>query len=581
LTLNGLWPIFGVSKQEMPRVRTVLSTIAVATLWGLAPVVAAAEPASGLGSILAGDASRPIGADVLARGPGGVLAAAAGTDRFPIPCATPLVQALALPDRALAHPLATARAFLASRPTAPAEQVLAAGDGRFAVRYVPGARSGGLMAADRDRNGHPDLVDRVAEAVSASLSLLEGRLGYAAPALDVYLVDLGFGLEGYAVPDERSPFLVLDAGLPSGRVMSAVLHQVTHAALQRLAPRSPAWWSEATAAFLALTGAGDLAGHEPALRARLQAAGRALTVDDLVLLPGGLLWPLFLSERAADPGVVRAVWEEMARGGADPLEAADVVLRSSGSSLVEAFREFCLWNLFTGGRDDGLHYPEGRLFPELPLPPAGPALPVVLGPVEPVEAVASVAFRLPAEARRGALDVEVRVEGGSPGADLLVRAGAGEGGPVLVPIPLDPGGAGRAAVPLGGIREAWIVLRNGPAASPARFEVRAAHDPYAPFDLAGLAAEAVGASIVLQWTTASEKGLIGWNVQRAPSPEGPFQRLNGVALPAWGEGASDTGYVFVDDAVGPGRRYYYRIEGLTDAGLADVSHVVSARLPAR
>jgi hypothetical protein len=582
LTLKGLWPIFGASNLETPRLRRILGSLAVGTLVLVGTAARAEETAPGLQAILAGETAGAIGPDLSILDPGGVLAAVAGLDRFPAACATPLVQALALPDRTLAPPLAAVRAYLVSRPATPGERTLNGRDGRFAVRYVPGARPAGLMAADHDRNGHPDLVDRVAEAVAAALSLLEGRLGYPASApLAVYLLDLGRGLEGYAVPDERAPFVILDAGLPSGRVMSAVLHQVAHAALQRLAPRSPAWWSEATAAFLALSGSGDLAGHEPALRARLEAAGRSLPGDDLALLPGGLLWPWFLAERAGDPGVVRAVWEEMAGHGTDPLAAADTVLRRSGSSLAEAFREFCLWNLFTGSRDQGLHYPEGHLLPEAPLPSAGPALPVVLGPVEPVEALASLAFRLPAEPRRGSLDVEVRVEGGSPGADLLVRPADDAGGPVLVPVPLDAGGAGRAAVPLEGLKEAWIVLRNGPAASSARFEIRAAHDPYAPYDLAGLVAESVGASIVLQWTTASETGLIGWNIERAPSPEGPFQRLNGVAVPAWGEGTSDTGYVFVDDTARPGRRHYYRIEGLTAAGLAAVSHVVSARLPAR
>jgi len=86
--------------------------------------------------------------------------------------------------------------------------------------------------------------------------------------------------------------------------------------------------------------------------------------------------------------------------------------------------------------------------------------------------------------------------------------------------------------------------------------------------------------MLLEWTTASEKGLAAWNVYRAETPGGPFTRLNSVAVPAMGDSASDTGYIFVDDVARPGRRYYYLLEGLTDLGRPQRSHVVSGRIAA-
>jgi len=73
--------------------------------------------------------------------------------------------------------------------------------------------------------------------------------------------------------------------------------------------------------------------------------------------------------------------------------------------------------------------------------------------------------------------------------------------------------------------------------------------------------------------------MAGWNVYRSENPSGPFSRLNDVALPAFGDGAAETGYVYLDDTARPGRRYYYLLEGFTNRGLADRSHTVSGKAP--
>jgi hypothetical protein len=66
------------------------------------------------------------------------------------------------------------------------------------------------------------------------------------------------------------------------------------------------------------------------------------------------------------------------------------------------------------------------------------------------------------------------------------------------------------SIPWSGVAEAWIVVRNeATAGPPARFALRGSHDPYAPFDLASLVAGHLAGSIALEWTTASEKGLVG------------------------------------------------------------------------
>src|SRR5439155_1785018 len=185
------------------------------------------------------------------------------------------------------------------------------------------------------------------------------------------------------------------------------------------------------------------------------------------------------------------------------------------------------------------------------------------------------------EGRRGTIHLEVTAEGGRPAADLLIFYRPWGPQPVLVPIStFDAAGTARLSIPWSDAREAWIVFRNDalPGGGSTRFEAQAALDPYSPYDLASFTASEMGSSILLEWTTASEKGLQSWNIYRSETPGGLFTRLNSVAVPAMGDTPGDTGYIYVDDYARPGRPYYYLLDGLTTLGLPQRSHVVSGRI---
>jgi hypothetical protein len=521
-------------------------------------------------------------------GPAALLATMAGADTFPVGCAAPILIA-ATRETSPPDSLRQVLALLTAPPLPADAPLFVTRDGRFALRYAAGS-------SPRDRDVKPETVARVAEALVAARSYVGATLGYPDPSpapgqVAVYLLRLGHGLEGYAVPARAleggrtaAAFIVLDSGIASERIMPAALHQVAHLALFHAA-EADAWWQEATASYLTLMGAGDMDDQSAALAARLKSPARGLAADDLTLMQGSLLWPLFLAERAGDPDVVRRVWASMSGGGVDPVQAADLVLgRESGLPAGAAFRELALWSLFTGDRDDGAHFSAARAMPEAAMETVGPALPVQVGRIEPVEPLGSLAFRLPAEPSRGSLALEIQAQGGRPAADLLVFYQSEGGRPVLVPIDLTQGTA-RLDVPWGQAREAWIVLRNEARTADAgatTFDLRGDLDATAPYDLASLTAEPVGRTVVLSWTTAAEKGLVGWNLYRGEQPSGPFTRLNGVAVPAYGDSTSDTGYLYVDDRARPNRRYYYLVEGINSLGLVERSHVTSARtLPER
>lgn len=532
-----------------------------------------------LTALAQGAEARP-GAPVHGEGPGATLAAVAGVEAFPVACATPIV--IFAEQSAAGSPPRQMLLELAPPSDTPDDRVLTTRDGRFLVR-IPSPVAGRVAAG-------PEYVARVVEALVAARAYLDSTLGFPDPApgperLPVILAALGHGLEGYIAPSRPGvpggPTLVLDAALPADRIMPAVLHQMAHLALPP-ASLSGIGWNESAAAYLTLAGTGDLEAQREAVRAWLQEPARGFDDDRLLRMQGGLIWPLFLAERTGDPDVLRQIAAEIARGESDTETVTDVVLkRGWGLSREGALREMAIWNLRTGARADGRHYTAATALPEAALVALDATLPLSLDPVEPVAPGGSVAFRLPSDGGRGSLVVSIRGEGGRPGADLLAFY-AGDDRPALVPVDLGSG-AGSVSLPWSDARETWIVLRNdaGATGGAARFDVDLSRDPLAPYDLASFTVTPQPRSAALEWVTASESGLVGWNVLRSESPDGPFARLNGVAIPAWGDGGSDTGYVFVDDGARPGRRYYYVLEGLTAAGLAQRSHVASARMTAR
>ncbi len=536
-----------------------------------------------IASLLSGERDAEADVALSIDGPSASLAALSGGSDFPIPCATLSLAAISKSEPGSLRGRIRAAA---SRPILDDPRRFTVAAGRYTVRYSGLATARG---PDRDRNGRSDHLDRIAESIEAAHSYLVERVGFPSPApqdgtLDIVLAPLGHGLEGYTIGGAGTPpRLVLDSGLSADRFMPAVLHQMAHASLQKIVPGDLSFWSEATASWLEVSAVGDPTGAAAGLAARLHSPDRPLEDDGLRMMSGAMLWPLFLADRTGDPSIVRQIWQEMSLAGVNGIEAAQRTLaRATGITLAEAFREFVVWNLLTGSRDDGAHYSIGALLPESRLI-ALDAAPFQIDPVGAIGPLGSLAFRVEGNRRKGALSLEIYATGGRPEADLFATFESEGSQRLLIPVPIDRSGIGRVDLPWSDVTELWIVLRNA-STTPgdgARFEVRGGHDLYGPYDLASFTAQPLGPALQLEWTTASETGLMGWNVQRATTPEGPFLRLNGIALPAFGDGESEIGYVFVDGSVEPGRRYYYRLEGLTTLGLTERSHTVSGRLPRR
>jgi hypothetical protein len=69
-------------------------------------------------------------------------------------------------------------------------------------------------------------------------------------------------------------------------------------------------------------------------------------------------------------------------------------------------------------------------------------------------------------------------------------------------------------------------------------------------------------AITLNWVTASEIDLVGFNLHRSTEPNGGFMRINPGLIPSQGTGPALNEYQYVDDAVEDGFLYYYKLSSI-------------------
>jgi hypothetical protein len=67
------------------------------------------------------------------------------------------------------------------------------------------------------------------------------------------------------------------------------------------------------------------------------------------------------------------------------------------------------------------------------------------------------------------------------------------------------------------------------------------------------------ASVVVEWSTASELNTAGYNLNRGDQPGGPFTRVNPELIPASDDPLTGGNYSYTDQDVVPGHTYYYQL----------------------
>jgi hypothetical protein len=85
------------------------------------------------------------------------------------------------------------------------------------------------------------------------------------------------------------------------------------------------------------------------------------------------------------------------------------------------------------------------------------------------------------------------------------------------------------------------------------------------------------------WTTASEENDFGYDVYRASSEKGPFEKLTKTPILGNGTTLETHNYEFADDGIDPCKDYWYYVESIATDGSREkftpVFHVPAKRHP--
>ena len=511
------------------------------------------------------------------------IAALSATASVSPPCLTPLVQSIRFERQRGTAATRRALAILANDPALPGERVAIDVDGITARFTTDRNAFDRIEVGDDNANGRPDAVDEALSGVARAQRLLVGQLDLPNPGtVEIVFGRLGSNVDGLSLPlagKQGRTHIWLDPSVRGGTAMvrRAAEHQYAHA-VAAAAGLDPAW-GEAFAgwAALALEGSPDDRALS-FLTSRLAGQGAGLVVDDLELASGNAAWFAFLNE-SYGPTAVKLAVEELGRGGSDQAALDRAMRRATGDTIEAALRDYQVWSLLVGPRDDGRHFSFAARLPGPVFAASAEALPALSIQSDPeVGPMGQAAVLLRSTEPTGGLTV--RFEGDLAArwaADLLpVR---NDGALHRVPLALDAEDAGALSVPLQDVREVLLLVRNLDAEGrPARRYSWAAHfEPGFPAEFGALHAESAGpdGGALVSWETSTEQGLLGFNVLRARSGGGEASRVNPVWIPSMGASSGPASYSFFDATAVPGVAYRYLVEAVTLLGLKSQSEAVA------
>ena len=466
-------------------------------------------------------------------------------------------------------------------PALARESVASSPDGAFSVHYTLDRSSAdAVFSTDVNGDALPDYVEQIIKALTSSRDTIAARFGFMAPrngsALDVYLANLGGGIDGYSAPAPSGDgvFIVLDSRLLGNDALlrAAVSHQLAHAILAGYAPGAPVWWTEATASWLEGAVAGSYAHYLDKMQAALEHAADGLASDDPRVCQGHLLWPAYIATLPGRETLVRQIWEHLQQQGEtlDLWRATDDTLRTHGLTLEDAFADYSIWLLQSGPRSDGWHFAAADRLAGVPMTGSYDVYPVAQIQNSPRLSPMGAAFiRFTADRNEGGL--RLRFEGDLPGAfqaQLLLTPRAAGAPLVRAPLVIDERGRGSIAIPWASFSEAVLVVGNvARSDAGAGYSFVARTEPTFPFELVSLRAEPQGDEVAVTWETQSENGMFGWILYRTESPREVPRRLNQFVIPAIGDGDGPVSYQYVDGGIIRGRSYSYKLVGITQDGL--------------
>ncbi len=112
----------------------------------------------------------------------------------------------------------------------------------------------------------------------------------------------------------------------------------------------------------------------------------------------------------------------------------------------------------------------------------------------------------------------------------------------------------------------WLNTEYNNQSDPGTFYTLGPETPATAIDLISLSAQGDGNHVRVDWQTAQEIRNLGFNLYRSASAAGPFVKLNDRLIPGLTFSVKGKSYSYIDEAVTPGRLYYYQLEDIDASG---------------
>lgn len=559
--------------------KSALLALALSLLLSGGASWASPEDAAARDLLAAARADRPGASAALPRRPEAAIRLLAGSERLPVDDLTPLLLEALQERSSLDGASREALAVLLERPNLPGGRTLSSGS--LAVHFAPRGSSDAPSYGHVDADGVPRLARVALDGMLAAWGELQA-LGFLPPVddgdgvFDLYLVSLRGQVAGYTAPlpgatEREGPgwpaFAVLDASasLDEQRLREISARLLARASGFAYRPFAPAWWSEPAALWLEERVTDGPSRYEAHVAFRRRQPERGVSSSRLVQARGNLDL-LRTLDPAGDGRRVRSVWESAA---AHPelgmVEALDLALRGdrpAGQGLERLLSDLEARSLAETERGDG---------PPLALAARHETYPVVaIETVPAVEPLGSALVLFEAEGESGGLRLRIETdEVHRFSGELLLRSRRGTGF-LRAPLSFDEAGNAEIGLPWSDFDRAVLALHHVDESGPAvSFTYTATPESTYPFTLSSLEVRGqVPGRRVIEWQTRDERDLFGWLVLRASSPDGPWQSVTPLPLPALGLGEESTAYRVQDDEpLEGGGEIHYRVVGVTVNGL--------------
>jgi hypothetical protein len=447
--------------------------------------------------------------------------------------------------------------------------------------------------------GYPSMAfrDSIATAAERSWSQVVG-MGFRQPPsdagdpdggggnglYDIYVQNLDPGYLGvcygqYTVPStpriDCTSYTVIDNdyagyGDPYDLMQVTVAHEFCHACQYSSNYTVATWYMESTSVWVEDVVFDDINDYRVYLSYYLDYPYASFEWSDPTGLRmyGSCVWNFFLSEFVA-PLAVPEVWNAL-EGDNKVYPRTDAVLGLHGTSLEEAFKTYCVWNWFTGSRDDGTHYAEGLYWPVVAYERTYSTYPVIGGGPTQAHRPDHMAWNYIRLSNPGGAEDILDIGYDGPTQSVTMSYASintlSEGGTKSEygDIFLDQFGNGSQTVTgWDDLSEVSIVIVN---ASTMNDDMSYSIDVDRSSPVAGSLTAAVtpeGASVTLRWTLAVPGSVTELNIYRAGRLEGPYTLLNAQPIPPTSPGS------YVDADVLPGDDLWYELRATLLDGTED------------